>query len=239
MMNLTCKITKDGGRFMRMKKGRKMTAALLVSLMLLTAFLPAGALQVRAAEVIATVYGTVLSGTTEDVLLLSTAQGRMEIKLDSNTDASACKVLFPGREIYVRSYYDYPWDSILRFVGYKNGIGNIKFSDFLGGIPKLAGGGILTPGQLFMANENGPELLGRIGNRTTVMGNDQIVKSVSNGVESAMTNQVTRLEALMRQMIENQERIIQKDLSLNIDGKRANRQLSKARKNAGYSFSPA
>ena len=144
-----------------------------------------------------------------------------------------------GREIYVRSYYDYPWDSILRFVGYKNGIGNIKFSDFLGGIPKLAGGGILTPGQLFMANENGPELLGRIGNRTTVMGNDQIVKSVSNGVESAMTKQVTRMEALMMRMIENQERILQKDLSLNIDGKRANRQLSKARKNTGYSFSPA
>ena len=90
---------------MHMKKGRKMTAALLVSLMLLTAFLPAGALQVRAAEVIATVYGTVLSGTTEDVLLLSTAQGRMEIKLDSNTDASACKVLFPGREIYVDVTY--------------------------------------------------------------------------------------------------------------------------------------
>ena len=37
-----------------MKKGRKRTAALLVSLMLLSAFLPAGVMQVRAAEVIAT-----------------------------------------------------------------------------------------------------------------------------------------------------------------------------------------
>ena len=96
----------------------------------------------------------------------------------------------------------------------------------------------MTPGQLFMANEKGPELLSRAGNRTTVMNNNQIVKSVSDGVESAMTNQVTRLEALMMQMIENQERILQKDLSLNIDGKRTNKQLSKARKNAGYSFSP-
>ena len=144
-----------------------------------------------------------------------------------------------GREIYVRSYYDYPWDNILRFVGYENGIGKIRLSDFLGNIPKLADGGILTPGQLFMANEKGPELLSRAGNRTTVMNNNQIVKSVSDGVESAMTNQVTRLEALMMQMIENQERILQKDLSLNIDGKRTSKQLSKANKNAGYNFSPA
>lgn len=97
----------DGGKMegMHMRKGRKKTAALLVSLMLLLAFLPAGAVRVRAAEVIATVYGTILSGTTEDLLLLSTAQGKMEIKLDSNTDASACKILLPGREIYVDVTY--------------------------------------------------------------------------------------------------------------------------------------
>ena len=69
------------------------------------AVLPAGALQVRAAEVIATVSGEILSGTTEELLLLSTAQGRMEIRLDSETDASACKILLPGREIYVDVTY--------------------------------------------------------------------------------------------------------------------------------------
>ena len=62
-------------------------------------------MQVRAAEVIATVYGTILSGTTEELLMLSTAQGKMEIKLDANTDASACKILLPGREIYVDVTY--------------------------------------------------------------------------------------------------------------------------------------
>ena len=88
----------------RKKTGNRI-AALLVCVMLLSAFLPAGALRIRAAEVIATVYGTILSGTTEDVLLLSTAQGRMEIKLDAQTDASACKILLPGREIYVDVTY--------------------------------------------------------------------------------------------------------------------------------------
>lgn len=86
---------------MRMRKGGNRLAALLACVMLLSAFLPSGAIQVKAAEVIATVYGTIQSGTTEELLLLSTAQGKMEIKLDSETDASECKVLLPGREIYV------------------------------------------------------------------------------------------------------------------------------------------
>lgn len=62
---------------------------------------PAAGMQALAAEVIATVYGSVMSGTTSDLLLLSTNEGKMEIKLDSQTDASACKVLLPGREISV------------------------------------------------------------------------------------------------------------------------------------------
>ena len=39
------------------------------------------------------------------MLLLSTAQGKKEIKLDAQTDASACKILLPGREIYVDVTY--------------------------------------------------------------------------------------------------------------------------------------
>lgn len=57
--------------------------------------------KVRAAEVIATVYGTILSGTTADLLLLSTKEGKMEIKLDSTTDTSGCKILLTDKKIYV------------------------------------------------------------------------------------------------------------------------------------------
>lgn len=56
---------------------------------------------VRAAEVIATVQGKVLSGTTADLLLLNTDQGNMEIRMDSETDTSSCKVLLPEKEIKV------------------------------------------------------------------------------------------------------------------------------------------
>ena len=59
-----------------------------------------------------------------------------------------------------------------------------------------AGGGVYLEGfasggypesELFMARENGiPEMVGRIGNRTAVANNDQIVQAVSDGVYSAV-----------------------------------------------------
>lgn len=42
-------------------------------------------------------------------------------------------------------------------------------------------------GQMFVARESGPELVGNIGSHTAVMNNDQIVSSVAYGVEGAMT----------------------------------------------------
>lgn len=53
-----------------------------------------------------------------------------------------------------------------------------------GGTPKL--------GQLFYARENGkPELVGRQGNRTKVINNDQIIESTSKGVADAVYNVMT------------------------------------------------
>jgi hypothetical protein len=54
-------------------------------------------------------------------------------------------------------------------------------------IPTLAEGGIPSYGQLFVAREAGPELVGRFGNMTAVMNNDQIVEAVAGGVYSAVT----------------------------------------------------
>lgn len=53
-------------------------------------------------------------------------------------------------------------------------------------IPRFDGGGIKTA-DLFMANENGvPEMVGRIGTRTAVANQQQLVESISNGVYRAM-----------------------------------------------------
>lgn len=54
-------------------------------------------------------------------------------------------------------------------------------------VPRFATGGIPAYGQLFIAREAGPEIVGKFGSRTAVMNNDQIVRSVSDGVYRAVT----------------------------------------------------
>lgn len=105
-------------------------------------------------------------------------------------------------------------------------------------IPYLANGGMLNSGQMFIARERGPELVGNYGNKTAVMNNNQIVSSVSRGVESSFNRGTALLLNKMQTIIDYQEMLLKKDISVNIDGKKANKQLSKSRKNSGYSFSP-
>ncbi|MBO5208135.1 MAG: hypothetical protein J6B68_02200 [Lachnospiraceae bacterium] len=84
-----------------MKKHCILKICLTFCLVLGLLCLPTNHLNVQAAEIIATVQGTIASGTTSDLLQLSTSEGKMQIKLDSETDASACKILLPGKSINV------------------------------------------------------------------------------------------------------------------------------------------
>ena len=54
-------------------------------------------------------------------------------------------------------------------------------------ITAYAGGGRPGGGQLFLAREAGPELVGTLGGHTAVMNNDQIVASVAAGVARAVS----------------------------------------------------
>lgn len=58
----------------------------------------------------------------------------------------------------------------------------IKVADFIG----YASGGFPNEGQMFIARERGPEMVGSIGGRTAVANNDQIVTAVSDGVYNAV-----------------------------------------------------
>lgn len=84
-----------------MKRDKIIKICTAICLTLSLVMIPANQLKVQAAEVIATVEGTVLSGTTAELLLLSTKEGKMEIKIDSETDTSACKILLPNKKISV------------------------------------------------------------------------------------------------------------------------------------------
>lgn len=53
-------------------------------------------------------------------------------------------------------------------------------------VPQYANGGFPETGQLFIANEAGPEFIGNMGGHTAVANNDQIVQGITQGVYSAM-----------------------------------------------------
>ena len=65
------------------------------------------------------------------------------------------------------------------------GLGNFKIS-YPAGFYTYAKGGFPDLGELFIAREAGPEMVGKIGNKTTVANNQQIVEAVSEGVYAAV-----------------------------------------------------
>lgn len=89
--------------------------------------------------------------------------------------------------------------------------GGIFFGEKIKNITKYASGGFPNMGQMFIAREKGPELVGNLGGHTAVMNNDQIVSSVSDGVYRAV------LSAMSNFSYNN--RTSQGDIVVQIDGK--------------------
>lgn len=75
-------------------------------------------------------------------------------------------------------------------------------------ISMYAEGGFPSSGQLFVANESGPEMVGRIGSHTAVANNDQIVSSVKYGVAEANAEG----NALLAQLVSVGQRLLNKEL---------------------------
>lgn len=153
------------------------------------------------------------------------SKGLMQV-IDPTFKANA----FPG---YDKNIWD-PLSNMLAAIRYTVG----RYGSLANGWKGhgYATGGFPRMGEMFFARERGPELVGKIGNRNAVVNNDQIVASVSAGVAKALVGGNDRIEALLAQILDYQERLLQKDTSLNVDGKRMDKQLSKARRNTGYNF---
>ncbi len=88
-----------------MKKLKSVKLWLTICLALGIMLMPRNQMKAEAADIVATVKGTVSSKTTADLLYLSTKDGMMEIKLDSNTEASGITVLLPNKSVYVSVTY--------------------------------------------------------------------------------------------------------------------------------------
>lgn len=81
----------------------------------------------------------------------------------------------------VRAIKNISFPTIHGSVNTSGGSASISFNSY-------ASGGYPATGEMFIANEAGPELVGSIGNRTAVVNNDQIVESVSRGVYQAVSS---------------------------------------------------
>lgn len=100
-------------------------------------------------------------------------------------------------------------DVTARMIGKANG------GVFSGGswkpVKKYAVGGLPNMGQMFVAREAGPELVGTLGGHTAVMNNDQIVSSVSAGVAQAVKEVI---QPLVKTSVGNN-----RPIQISLDGK--------------------
>lgn len=101
-------------------------------------------------------------------------------------------------------------NNVISFINGLVGILGIKISLIPEvSIPRLAEGGFVDEGQLFIAREAGAEMVGSMGRRTAVANNDQIVEGITAGVTVANDGVIAAIYALMN-LIED------KDLSVSI-----------------------
>ena len=84
------------------------------------------------------------------------------------------------------------------------------------GIKGFANGGFVDEGQLFIAREAGPELVGSMGGRTAVANNDQITQGIAQAVYSAFTSALSATN-----------RGSSGDIIVNIDGKQVFKAVQK------------
>ena len=70
----------------------------------------------------------------------------------------------------------------------KHEFGNLSFSTPSFSLNWYAKGGFPEAGEMFVARERGPEMVGRIGNKNAVANNNQIVDAIRAGVFEAMVN---------------------------------------------------
>ena len=96
-------------------------------------------------------------------------------------------------------------------------------------IPRLAEGGFPEQGQMFIAREAGPEMVGNIGRRTAVANNDQIISGIAGGVAEANEEQ----NVLLREQNSLLRSILEKDSGVYLDGKNLTNSVEKYQRERG------
>ena len=104
-----------------------------------------------------------------------------KLNVDISTDASSFQYNFYKAMQGIGGTISGYWNQLI--------YGTYKKPKYSGpSCPAYASGGFPETGQMFYANEKGPELVGNIGSSTAVVNNNQIVESVSLGVANAVSS---------------------------------------------------
>jgi hypothetical protein len=96
-----------------------------------------------------------------------------------------------------------------------------------------ASGGFPEVGQMFLARESGPELVGTIGQRTAVANNSQIVEGIKSGVYEANAEQ----SSLLLEQNELLRAILTKEGHVYLDPRAAKKAVDRANRESGYNIS--
>jgi len=112
--------------------------------------------------------------------------------------AHAADIFIPGNFTKELESFNVIWREIEKIqearrnlTGYKPSSGSkplppFETRDFRSIIPPYGTGGFPARGELFIANENGPELLGTIGSRSVVASNQQITEALKAAIKEGM-----------------------------------------------------
>lgn len=98
-----------------------------------------------------------------------------------------------------------------------------------GSIQGYATGGFPEQGQLFIANEEAPELVGTIGGKAAVANTSQIIQGIASGVAEANSGQ----NALLREQNDLLRAILAKEGGVYLDGKKLYKSVETAARNTG------
>ena len=96
-----------------------------------------------------------------------------------------------------------------------------------------AKGGFPEMGQLFIANEAGPEMVGKMGNRNAVANNNQIVDGIKNGVFEAVLDAFNASGILER---DDSEKEVTLEFTLKADSETLYKVVRKGKKKYDYRF---
>lgn len=146
--------------------------------------------------------------------------GRHSIKVYASLAANAASNLWTAiQNLFTRN-------PITASVTHKAG-GGIFHNGHWEPITAAAGGAKFTTGQMFVARESGPELVGTIGRSTAVVNNQQIVSSVAAGVYQAVSTAMSQASGGQAPV---------NDVTVKIDSETLYRQVKKGEKMANRRY---